>query len=158
MPLVDPYDSLEIPRDIVAEFLGLFARCEYAMKESSYKQDDGKGRAIAAWDRLASDAPSWLDAASDPAVAKAIEFLTLEPPKVQLFHAGFQSKPLAGNTELGRAIQAARRVRNNLFHGGKHPPEPSPGRNEALVRAAIIVIAAVIENCPGDLRDAYNYG
>ena len=42
-----------------------------------------------------------------------------------------------------QAIEAAKRVRNNIFHGGKHTPHSPPERDAKLVQAA----RAVLEVC-----------
>lgn len=157
MDLVDPFEGVAVPRDIVAQFFAVFARCEYAMKECGYKRDAG-GIAAPAWQRLAKDAPGWLGAPEGSELAQAIALLISEPPKVQCFPEGWQSTPLRGANPIAQAIDAATRVRNNLFHGGKHTPETRRGRDEQLVRASLTLLLALVAQCPGDLRGAYNYG
>ena len=91
-------------------------------------------------------------------MALAIALLTRDPPKLQSFADGWQSLPLRGANAIAQAIDAATRVRNNLFHGGKHTPEAEPGRDEQLVRAALTLLVALVELCPTDLPGAYNHG
>ena len=157
MALVDPFDGVAVPRELVAEFFAVFARCEYAMKETGYKRDD-HGIAAPAWQRLAIDAAAWLDVPPGSEVAQAIALLTSDPPKRQSFADGWQSSPLRGADPIAQAIDAATRVRHNLFHGGKHTPEAEAGRDEQLVRAALTLLEALVERCPTDLRGAYNHG
>jgi hypothetical protein len=157
MALVDPFDGIAVPRDLVAEFFAVFARCEYAMKETGYKRDD-HAMAAPAWQRLASDAAGWLRVSAGSDLALAIELLTSDPPKLQTYLDGWQSSPLRGFSAIARAIDAATRVRHNLFHGGKHTPEAEAGRDEKLVRAALTLLVALVEQCPTDLRGAYNHG
>ncbi|CAE6713199.1 hypothetical protein [Paraburkholderia nemoris] len=59
MSPVDPFDGVAVPKELVAEFFAVFARCEQAMKEADYKRDDN-GIAAPAWRRLADDAAAWL--------------------------------------------------------------------------------------------------
>lgn len=157
MALADPFDGVAVPRDLVAEFFAVFARCEYAMKETGYKRDD-HGVAAPAWQRLANDAEEWLDAPPDSDVALAIALLTSDPPKLQTFAGGWQSSPLRGANPIAQAIDAATRVRHNLFHGGKHTPEAEAGRDEQLVRTALTLLVALVDLCPTDLHGAYNHG
>ena len=157
MALVDPFDGVAVPRDLVAEFFAVFARCEYAMKETGYKRDD-HGIASPAWQRLANDAAAWLDVSPGSDVALAIALLTSDPPKLQSFADGWQSSPLRGANVIAQAIDAATRVRHNLFHGGKYTAEAEAGRDERLVRAALTLLVALVELCPTDLRGAYNHG
>jgi len=67
MPLIDPYFTLAVRKDFVANFLGVFARCEFAMtmKETVYVRDD-YGIAAAAWQRLINDAGDWLQVQAAP--------------------------------------------------------------------------------------------
>ena len=157
MALVDPFDGIAVPKDLVAEFFAVFSRCEYAMKETGYNRDD-HGIASPAWQRLANDAVTWLDVSPGSDVAQAIALLTGYPPKLQSFSDGWKSSPLRGGNVIAHAIEAATRVRHNLFHGGKHTPEEELGRNEQLVRAALTLLVALIDLCPNDLRGAYNNG
>ena len=157
MALVDPFEGVSVPRGLAAEFFAVFARCEYAMKETGYRRDD-HGIAAPAWQRLANDATGWLHVSQGSEVALAIERLTSDPPKLQTFAGGWQSPPLRGVAAIAQAIDAATRVRHNLFHGGKHTPEAEAGRDERLVRAALTLLVALVEECPTDLRGVYNYG
>jgi len=157
MALGDPFDSIAVPRDLVTEFFAVFARCEYAMKETGYKRDD-HGIAAPAWQRLANDASTWLGVQPGSDVALAIALLTNDPPKLLSFSNGWQSSPLRGANAIAQAIDAATRVRHNLFHGGKHTPEAEVGRDERLVRAALTLLVALVDRCPTDLRGAYNHG
>jgi hypothetical protein len=157
MPLIDPYSTLAVPKELVADFLGVFARCEFAMKETAYVRDD-HGIAAAAWQGLANDAGGWLQVQLGAELDQAIETLTSEPPRLQAFGGGWQTVPLPGGHRVAQAVNAAVRVRNNLFHGGKHAPEAAPGRDELLVRSAKALLLAVVEQSPGDLRGAYEHG
>lgn len=157
MPLIDPYSTLAVPKDLVVEFVGCFARCEYAMKASTYARDD-HGIAAAAWQRLANDASAWVQVDAGGALDQAVELLVTAPPRLQSFSGGWQAVPLRGAQRLAQAMDAAVRVRHNLFHGGKHSPESAPGRDEALVRAALTLLTAVVEQCPGDLQGVFNHG
>jgi hypothetical protein len=141
MPLTDPYTTLAVPKALVADFLGIFARCEYAMKETAYKRDD-HGIAAAAWQRLANEAGGWLQVPVGTGLDGAIDALTSDPPRLQAFAGGWQSTPLPGANRIAQAVNAAVRVRHNLFHGGKHSPEASPGRDAQLVESALILLLA----------------
>jgi len=157
MALANPFDGVAVPRELVVEFFAVFARCEYAMKEAGYKRNDN-GIAAPAWQRLANDAGGWLAVEPNTELAEAVAQLVNDPPRLQSFDGGWQASPLRGAGPVANAIDAAQRVRNNLFHGGKHAPEAAPGRDEQLVRSALTLLRAVIEQSPGDLTGAYNNG
>ena len=148
MALTDPFDGFEVPRELVSQFFAVFSRCEFAMKETAYRREDN-GRAAPAWHLLASDAAGWLAVDAGSALETAIDYLSQSPPKVQTFAYGWQAKPLNGATKIAQAIDAAVRVRHNLFHGGKHSLESAPGRDRELVQSALTLLLAVIEQAPG---------
>ena len=80
----------------------------------------------------------------NPALAEALQYLTANPPKVQLYEdqrAVFRDRPLP-DADLGtQALESAKRVRNNLFHGGKHTGHKAgEERDETLLRHAALVI------------------
>jgi hypothetical protein len=167
MPLIDPFSTLGVPRDLVADFMAFFARCEFAMKASNYARKNN-GVAAAAWQRLANEAAFWVQlpaeasaittaTAPDP-LEHAIETLVSTPPPMQSFSDGWQAVPLRGAHRLAQAINAAVRVRHNLFHAGSDTPRSAPGRDEALVRAALAVLTAVVDHNTGDLKRAFNHG
>ena len=62
--------------------------------------------------------------------------------------------PLRGKTDIERALDAIQRVRNNLFHGGKHTCQSAPERDEGLVRAALVVLHAC-RSVGGNFNDIY---
>lgn len=155
MPLIDPYATLAVPKDLVTDFFGVFARCEFVMKDTHlYERAEG-GRAAPAWRALANDAAGWLQVLPGSKLDHAIDALTQNPPRVQLLGGAWVPEQLQGAGRVAQAVNAAGRVRNNLFHGGKHTPEVVPGRDELLVRSALTLLIAVIEQGPAALRGAY---
>lgn len=145
--MVSPFDGLDIERELVCEFFAMFARFEYAMKATHYCWDD-RGRAAPDWKELALKLGDGIErAVSEPPARELIDYLLSEPPQVQNFVNGkaeFQAKKLSG-TNLGtKAIDGAKRVRNNLFHGGKHTPHSAPERDTKLIKAAIAVLDACL--------------
>lgn len=155
--LIDPYATLAVPKDLVADFFGVISRCEFAMKDTHlYERPDG-GRAAPAWRALANDASAWLPVVPGSDLDQAIEALTVNPPRVQLLGGAWVAEPLPGAGRVAQAVNAATRVRNNLFHGGKHTGEAAPGRDEQLVRSALTLLLAVMDHAPAALRGAYGH-
>lgn len=156
--LPDPFNNMAVPKELTIEFFAVFSRCEYAMKETNYRHNSF-GRATADWLKLGNDAAGWLPAIADADLAAAIELLTATPPRIQTYADGWQPRPLRGNNAVSRAVDAATRVRNNLFHGGKNGRvEQEAGRDESLVRASLTLLTALIDMCPGDLYACYVNG
>lgn len=146
-----------VPKDLVADFFGVFSRCEFAMKDTHlYERADG-GRSAPAWRALANDAAAWLRVTPGSDLDRAIDALTVNPPRVQLLGGAWVAEPLPGAGRVAQAVNAATRVRNNLFHGGKHTAEATQGRDEELVRSALTLLLAVMEYAPPALRGAYGH-
>lgn len=83
------------------------------------------------------------------------------PPMKMHISAGrtieFVNAPLGNGPEGDRLMEAARRVRNNLVHGGKEHrrQERYSGHDQALVRAAIEVMYLAMASHPDISRLAY---
>ncbi len=152
MPLMSPFEGLQMPAELACEFFATFSRFEFALKEEGYVRIR-YGRASPDWKRFAReigvvplDLTAWRG---------DIDLLLAAPPEVQTDAQRWEATPLDQAPALAQAIEAAQRVRNNLFHGGKHSPQPVKGRDEALVRAALHVLHACLDAKPS-LRDTYN--
>jgi len=159
--MISPFKLLEIDRDLVCLFFATVARFEYALKETgTFCNEDRQHNAKANWDLLINTVGRDLTHSKDKRVRSAIDYLVKHPPQVQKFIDGsavFQVAPLGANTEGGRAIEAARRVRNNLFHGGKHTPHSPAGHDEKLIECSLIIL----ETCAAfraDIRSEFETG
>lgn len=143
-----PFDDLEIDGTLVSEFFAVFARFEYAMKASHYCRSDGWNNAVPDWRALKQDLGPALENRPNEDLTRAMAFLLDAPPLVQKCVGGtpdFQEVPLAGCSNGAKALEAAKRVRNNLFHGGKHTPHSPPARDTELIEAALCVLQHCLE-------------
>lgn len=143
-----------MPRELACEFFAVFSRFEFALKEAGYVHINRFNRAIPHWDRFANEAGSRLQVSAGSELDAAITYLTGEPPEVQTSAQGWSQAPLRGDTLGAMAIDAVQRVRNNLFHGGKHTPHSPPGRDEKLVRLALVVLGACLAQ-DGNLQGTF---
>lgn len=153
---MSPFDGLQIPPDLACEFFAVFSRFEFALKDSGYYYVNRRGRAVADWDRYYAYANATIRTDTDPELTAAVQYLTDGPPQVQVAPTQWnQSLPLRGGPgAIGTALDAANRVRNNLFHGGKHTPHSPPDRDERLVRSALYLLYSCL-NQDHQLADAY---
>lgn len=143
-----PFDGLQMPRDLACEFFAVFSRFEFTLKEFGFVSANRHGRATTNWSRYCEQISAVLPLNGNEALATAIYDLVTDPPQVQIAHGNeaiWQVVPLRGNTDIERALDATQRVRNNLFHGGKHTPHSPPGRDARLVCAALIVLHACLD-------------
>jgi hypothetical protein len=77
-----------------------------------------------------------------------------KPPKKQILKAGKLDweSPNEVKGDIQSVISAVKRVRNNLFHGGKFPsptgPVADPSREKELIRHSITVLKYILYSSP----------
>lgn len=135
----------DLDRELLLEFFVRFAKAEYALKRSGYILDRSD-RAEPNWDAFASANESRFPATVTPEVREAVNFLLAQPPRKQVAPSGtlaWQSTERHGEPELKWLLLLVRRVRNNLFHGGKFAagPEHDLARRTDLIRSSILVLS-----------------
>jgi hypothetical protein len=139
--LPDPFTFISVPKDLACEFFAVFSRVEFALKESGFVK--GEGRASPDWQRFASEFT--LEVGPDSPLAVSLGYLIAHPPQVQTPTLKWKDVALQGNTDRAKALESLQRVRNNLFHGGKHAPYSQPGRDTELVSASLTVLYAMLK-------------
>ncbi|ELY22161.1 hypothetical protein ACK8HJ_22680 [Vreelandella titanicae] len=153
MNIPSPFEGLDIEKELVCEFFATLSRLEFALKELGYSRNE-RGVVSPAWWRFSEEIAKNVHIDIGSELDGAINFLCNEPPMVQISAQEWQPRDLHGEREIEKAIDAACRVRHNLFHGGKHTPHSPPGRDRRLVESAQMVLLACIEACPR-LREVY---
>lgn len=153
MDIASPFQGLHLSPEVVCEFFAVFSRFEFTLKESGFIRTS-RGYAEPAWKDFSAALAKSFQSPVGSAQAKAIEFLVNEPPMVQVSKDDWKYKSLYGETPIEQALDAVTRVRNNLFHGGKHTPHSPPGRDEQLVRSSLAVLYACLEQ-DESLRSTY---
>jgi hypothetical protein len=126
----------------------LFAQYEYALKVMGFVKATKTGAAEPDWDRFAKEVGRDLLNMDEPSIVKAREYLLSEPPKRQVFSNGkviwadVDNKDKSVNALFGHI----RRVRNNLYHGGKFNHQWfAPERSLPLMKATIILLSILRE-------------
>ena len=130
-----------------------FARIEYALKAAGFHH--GEGEAKPNWDKFASSVSGVLE--KDPAIAAAIKYMIEKPPKKQVIRNQLleweEATPNASKTH--EILLCVRRVRNNLFHGGKfngHWFEPERSKKLLLHSLSILDARLRASTC---LKEAF---
>lgn len=135
--------------------LSWFARVEFVLKRDPATCMGQEGqRAEAHWDAFDNLVKVDLDGHAEM-TAELRDLLLNPPPKAEVVHGGvgrLEDKPLGAAHPGAALLHAARRIRNNLFHGGKELPELHAGRDEALVQAAVIVLRTAASLSPAVRR------
>ncbi|MFA5863671.1 MAG: hypothetical protein WC975_03195 [Phycisphaerae bacterium] len=138
-----------IDKNLIQDFFCGFARFEYALKRAGYLKENEK-RVMLDWDSFAKDISGKLDKDPDPKLKKAIEYLTVHPPKKQVVKEkklGWQDISKIDSKGIEAWIlRVIRTIRNNLFHGGKFTGKPveEVARNDKLLNASVIVLRKIV--------------
>jgi len=140
------YKQLKVDKDIVARFFILFSRFEYALKREKYACMYNN-RVYVKWSVFAKDYNSSFNFERTDEIKSAVDYLEQHPPKKQILKngtLGWKKVEKQSTLRLEQIICSVRRVRNNLFHGGKFPDGPikEPGRNTELLESCIIILEA----------------
>lgn len=153
MEIPSPFDGLHLDRVLICEFFAVFSRFEFALKESDFVRK-GKDLVEPAWWKYGEDVAKVLIVERGSSVDEAITYLCTEPPLFQVGAQRWEHRPLRGNSKVEQALDAAKQVRNNLFHGGKHTPHSPPGRDNKLVESSLVVLYACLA-ADKKTRDVY---
>lgn len=140
--------SGRIDSALVYSFFMEFSRAEYALKRAGFVRGNEK-KVEADWTRFArSVAARWETLTSDD-FRGARDFLDKQGPKKQVLRDGdldWEDSPDPSKCQAERVCVYFRRVRNNLFHGGKWgagPVEP-PERDSDLLRNSLVVLRGML--------------
>lgn len=151
--------------DLEAQFNNLsvqvfrkFARFEYALKAAGFHY--GEGDAKPNWERYACSIGSTLEKPDTKELQEAIPYILKHPPKKQVIKNDVidwdEVKP-DHRSQTDLILLYVRRVRNNLFHGGKfdgHQLERV--RDYDLLRHSLTILKACLA-ASDPVRKAY-YG
>jgi hypothetical protein len=151
---------MQPPHDLDAlafDFFRTFSRMEYALKASGYNNKNGPAKAD--WTAFAKAIEQFVAAPPTPALQEAIAFLFKEPPKMQFLVLGkleWRDVAPATNSQSDALFQYIRRIRNNLFHGGKFNGRWfEPQRSEQLLQSAHSILLSAAEVDQG-VREAFH--
>lgn len=132
---------------LAAEMFRTFARFEYALKAAGFHR--GEGAAEPNWRSFAETIPGVFENPGDANLAAAVDYILTHPPKKQVVAGGVLAwSDEAPNSDLhsDRVLIYVRRVRNNLFHGGKFNGRWfEPERSEQLLRHCLTIMGASLE-------------
>lgn len=133
--------------DLASDLFRTFAQFEYCLKVIGYCVAGRGDAANPDWTRFALDLPPLSDETGND-VAEAISYLQQRPPKKQVFLDGvLQWRDVAPQAENENDLifLYVRRVRNNLFHGGKFNGRFfDPERSRELLEHSITILMAAI--------------
>lgn len=143
--------------DLAIQLFQAFSRTEYALKAAGYH--NGDGNAEANWQKFALAVEPTISNPLSLELKAAIAFILKAPPKKQVIVGGNIEWAVVAPTTISQAdtlLQYVRRVRNNLFHGGKFNGHWfDPERSESLLRHSLEILAACVASVP-KIKEAYD--
>jgi hypothetical protein len=139
------------------DFFKLFSRFEYSLKATGFHS--GEGDAKPDWRKFAESVSGIFENPKNNELREAIQYISNNPPKKQVIKQGLlewsQANPTAA-LKSDLMLSYVRRVRNNLFHGGKFNGHWfAPERSEPLIRHSLVILNACLKASP-KVWGAYN--
>lgn len=148
---------MEKQLDLLAiELFQTFSRFEYSLKVAGFHQ--GEGAAKPDWRNFSKSISEIFEHPVNKEFNNAIQYILMNPPKKQIIKSGLlEWKNVAPDTEMKSdlVLLYVRRVRNNLFHGGKfngHWFEPE--RSKELLESSLIILKQCLD-VSSTLKEAY---
>lgn len=136
--------------DLAVRMFRRFSRFEYALKASG-KLVTPDGDAKPNWDGFAREIHQAIEERrrDHAPLDESIRYLMSQPPKKQVARDSrldFEDTPATSKCDTEKLLVYVRRVRNNLFHGGKFS-ETWPDRigDTRLMRASLVVLEGCLE-------------
>lgn len=149
--------SDEALHSLATELFRTFARFEYALKAAGFHQ--GEGEAKPDWRKFALSIEPQFQNPTTGELRAAIEYLLDKPPKKQVIRNNMLEWSTAfpsTDSQADLILLYVRRVRNNLFHGGKFNGHWfAPERSEALLRYSLVILKNCLDASP-QVATAYN--
>jgi transcriptional regulator with XRE-family HTH domain len=134
--------------EVLLEFVAVYARLEYALKQAG-RVDDG-GQLRVRWQEFIAETAPYFRPDANTALREAVRYIAEHPPKKQVLVDGRvawrEVQPGTLDIPLQTLVEHVRRIRNNLFHGGKFASNliAEPARNERLLYSGVLVLNEVV--------------
>jgi hypothetical protein len=134
-------EEKEVIRQLSLELFETFSRMEYALKAARYWKRQNKAEAN--WDSFVSAIKDSFHTDHSNELKTAYDYILLQPPNKQMIVDGalvWKAVPADGDELLQLGVYI-RRVRNNLFHGGKYGDHAlNFERNRALISHSLTLL------------------
>lgn len=139
--------ELKMKSNPIDQFFFRFSRAEYALKASRFLQNSGEAKAD--WDKYANNIRDTFDANRTEELKNAVKYIKENPPKKQVVENGQLAWQQTDNESMHLALflnVMVRRIRNNLFHGGKFQNGASDdiSRDLQLINSANIILLEMV--------------
>jgi hypothetical protein len=151
---MDEFSSMFGIDKLCLDFFIVFSRFEYCLKRAGYIIGDEKNCG-ADWDSFFSNYNSKINVLLEK---ESFQYLLKNPPKKQVLKNSELAWIDSRESNDLKAINIyLKRIRNNLFHGGKFPMQPiaEPARNKELLNSGLKILL-IIKELDEDIKNYFN--
>lgn len=152
--------------NLAAHFFKMFARCEFALKDGGF-HNENKTDAEADWRKFALSIENTLseeelEKPGSEGLKEAVKYILDHPPKKQVIENDklkWRDANPSTNSRADLILIHVRRARNNLFHGGKFGADWfDPARSELLIKHSSTILDACFRAAVSNVSDRYTAG
>lgn len=152
-------EETNIDQKLLLEFFMKFSRFEFALKISGFARGN-ENYVTPAWSRFVQTISKNFNKNRTPELSQACDYYLVNPPQQQVLvgdSLGWNASIPETNNGPELILKLVKRVRNNLFHGGKYNAElhEETARSEELLRNGLIILEECLYLSP-DVKSAYN--
>lgn len=141
------FSNLKINHELVCSFIAEFSRIEFALKASITYAEGNEKSVSANWDKFANSIHENFMKIEDEKLKTARSYLFGNQPKKQVLDSGelkfIETKIKPETTK--ELLVLVRRVRNNLFHGGKYHPNDDESRDKLLLQYSLVILKQCVK-------------
>ena len=150
------HNQLDSSATEVFDFFICFSKFECALKQAGYYHWNERHKKLSPdWKTFTKDIASEFDKDSERReriLDEAIKYFQDHPPQKQTRKEGqvdWKDVPYDNGPLLEWLVDAIKRVRNNLFHGGKYPYSDlqEPARNPSLLNYSLTILQESLALC-----------
>lgn len=139
-------ENTGIDRCLLFDFFLVFSRTEYALKNGGFSKGDER-RVDPDWEMFSASIKDVFDKDKSRELSDAFNYMLQSPPKKQVLRQNKlywdENIPNGNLANIEKVLILVRRIRNNLFHGGKHN-DANTDRNELLLKSSLAIIRECI--------------
>lgn len=133
--------------DLIFEFFMVYSRFEAALKQAGFHRTARDGHVEPDWRKFSEQVQEKFNPDDSTELRQAFNYYLLHPPKIQGVDneklIWMQNKKRENDTDFIWVIRSVGIVRNNLFHGGKFPWNPT--RDVHLLSHGLTILYACLE-------------
>lgn len=150
---------VRVDKELLLEFFLTFSRTEFALKNSGFVTG-GEDSASPHWDIFATTLKDQFKKNKTKELEAAVDYILLNPPMKQVLRGEDlmweANLPNGGTSETEVLFVLVRRIRNNMFHGGKHNLGlfEDTERTTRLLSSALLIVQEGVSILP-NVKAAY---